>query len=173
MINIILFEPEIPGNTGNVIRTAAAINAKLHIIKPIAFSLHPMWLKRASAGRLLSEIEHEVHESYKDFKNKYGDKEIHFITRYGLKNYSKVNFKKVLNKNKEIWIMFGKESTGIPKKILKENIDNCLRIPMAKEMRSLNLATTVMLIGYEIQRQIGFKGLSLYEIQKGKDFLLK
>ena len=173
MINIILFQPEIPTNTGNIIRTCLATNSKLHIIKPIGFDLHPKWTKRAAAGRLLSNIEHEIHDSYEQFLKKYKNKEIFYITRYGMKNYSDAPFKKIYSENKEVWIMFGKESTGIPKKIMQKSLNHCLRIPMVPEERSLNLATTVMLLAYEIHRQNNFNGLSEYEVQKGKDFILK
>lgn len=173
MINIVLYQPEIPNNTGNIIRTCLATGAKLHIIRPIAFELHPKWMKRAAAGRLLSDIEHEVHNSYEDFIKAYGDKNIYYVTRYGQHNYSDAPFKKEFDNNNEVWLMFGRESTGIPKEILKTGLDRCLRIPMVPEERSLNLATTVMLLAYEAHRQNGFDGLSEYEVQKGKDFILE
>ena len=171
MINIVLYQPEIPTNTGNIIRTCLATGAKLHIIKPISFDLHPKWMKRSGAGRLLSDIKHEVHASYEDFKNKYGDNKIFYVTRYGQNNYSDASFKKSMDTNGEVWLMFGRESTGIPKEILKTSLDTCLRIPMVPEERSLNLATTVTLLAYEVHRQTGFRGLSEYEVQKGKDWI--
>ncbi|WP_027121147.1 tRNA (cytidine(34)-2'-O)-methyltransferase [Mycoplasma leonicaptivi] len=173
MINIVLFEPEIPQNTGSIIRTAYALGAKLHIIKPISFDLHPKYLKRFGAGRMLSDIRHEIHHSINDFLAKYQYKNIYYITRYGLKTYADVNYKTEYQKNNEIWVMFGRESTGIDKDLLKNNLDNCLRIPMVSEMRSINLSNSVCVIGYEIMRQLDFINLSLYEVQKGKDFLLK
>lgn len=168
-INIVLYQPEIPGNTGNIIRTCLATNAKLHLIKPLAFSLEPKWIKRAAAGRTIEEIEYEVHESYKHFQEKYGNKKIYYITRYGQHTYSDPNF----SNEEEVWLMFGRESTGIPKEIMQKSLDTCLRIPMSPKERSLNLATTVMLLVYEVHRQTGFKGLSEYEVQKGKDFILE
>lgn len=102
MLNIVLFQPEISPNTGNIIRTCFALGAKLHIIKPISFDLHPKYLKRAGAGRMLSDIRHEVHESYEAFCQKYQAKEIFYITRYGLKTYSDVAYHQVYNSNKEI-----------------------------------------------------------------------
>lgn len=173
MINVVLYQPEIPTNTGNIIRTCLATGAKLHIIKPISFELHPMWMKRSGAGRLLSDIKHEVHNSYEDFKEKYGDKTMFYITRYGQNNYSSAPFKNLMKSEDEVWLMFGRESTGIPKEILQSSLDTCLRIPMVKEERSLNLATTVMLLVYEVHRQNDFKDLSEYEVQKGKDFILE
>ncbi|AXE60705.1 RNA methyltransferase [[Mycoplasma] phocae] len=173
MINIILYQPEISPNTANIIRTCFSANAKLHIIKPIAFDLHPHWLKRGAAGHFLSEIQHEIHENYEQFFQKYGHKNIYYITRYGLKNYSNVSFGTELQNSNELWIMFGTESTGIPKKIMQKNIDNCLRIPMNINCRSLNLANSVAIVLYETLRQNNFDGLSEYESQKGKDFILK
>ena len=173
MINIILYQPEIPGNTGNIIRTCLATGAKLHIIKPISFDLHPRWMKRSGAGRVLSDIQHEVHDSYDKFAEKYGDKKIYFVTRYGMKNYADADFKSTMSSDKEVWLMFGRESTGIPKEIMQKSLDTCLRIPMVPEERSLNLATTVLLLAYEVHRQTGFQGLSEYEVQKGKDWIKK
>lgn len=169
MINIVLYQPEIPPNTGNIIRIAHATNAVLHIIKPLAFDLFHPSIKRSAAGRELDEIEYYVYENYDEFHQKHNDKKIYYITRYGLKNYAKVDFKS----QKDIWVMFGRESTGIPKKIMQQSIDTCLRIPMDKRCRSLNLANSVMLITYEILRQKNFKSLSEFEYQKGKNFLLE
>ncbi|MDJ1645651.1 tRNA (cytidine(34)-2'-O)-methyltransferase [Mycoplasma phocimorsus] len=172
MINIVLYQPEIAPNTGNIIRTCYALKAKLHIIKPIAFELVHSSIKRAGAGHLISDIEHEIHASYEDFQNKYKDKNIYYITRYGLKTYSEIDFEKNIEENGDIFVMFGRESTGIDKNILKQNIDKCLRIPMYEKNRSINLANSVCVIGYEIARQLKFKDLSRYEVQKSKDFLL-
>lgn len=169
MINVILYQPEIPPNTGNIIRTCYATGAKLHIIKPIAFDLfHPM-IKRASAGRTIDEIEYSIYDNYDEFVKVNGNKTIYYITRYGLKSYVEPDFKN----EKDIWIMFGTESTGIPKEILQKSINTCLRIPMSDKCRSLNLANSVHLLVYEILRQKNFEGLSDFEVQKGKYFLLE
>ncbi|AZG68850.1 tRNA (cytidine(34)-2'-O)-methyltransferase [Mycoplasma struthionis] len=173
MINIILYQPEISPNTSNIIRTCLASQAKLHIIKPIAFDLHPHWMKRKAAGHFLSEIQHEIHSSYEAFDKKYGHNKIYYITRYGLNNYADIDFKKELETSGDIWIMFGTESTGIPKRIMQKSIETCLRIPMYEKCRSLNLANTVAIVSYEILRQIDFQDLSKFEVQKGKDFILK
>ncbi|TDV24306.1 tRNA (cytidine/uridine-2'-O-)-methyltransferase [Mycoplasmopsis mustelae] len=172
MLNVVLYQPEICPNTGNIIRTCFALGAKLHIIKPLGFDLHPKWLKRYGAGRMLSDIPHEVHENYEAFYNKYYDKKIYYITRYGLKTYTDVDFKQIYQQNKEIWLMFGRESTGINKEILSNHLDSCLRIPMVSQMRSINLANCVCILGFEVMRQLDFQDLSLYEVEKGKDFLL-
>ena len=168
MINIILYQPEIPPNTGNIIRTCYATGAKLHIIKPISFDLFHPNIKRAAAGRTIDDIEYQVYENYDDFLKVNSDKKIYYITRYGIKNYVSADFKNEV----DIWVMFGTESTGIPKEILKKSINHCLRIPMKADCRSLNLANSVNLIAYEILRQKNFEGLSEFEVQKGKEFLL-
>ncbi|TNK83834.1 RNA methyltransferase [Mycoplasmopsis pullorum] len=173
MLNIVLYQPEICPNTGNIIRTCFAIGAKLHIIKPIGFDLHPKFLRRYGAGRMLSDIQHEVHASYDDFTQKYGDKKIYYVTRYGLKNYSQMDYKKDFENNGEIWLMFGRESTGIEKSILQKNIETCIRIPMVSAMRSINLANCVSILGFEVMRQLDFSDLSQYEVQKGKFYLLE
>ncbi|MBD5423356.1 MAG: tRNA (cytidine(34)-2'-O)-methyltransferase [Mycoplasma sp.] len=168
MINIVLYLPEIPPNTGNIIRTCYATGAKLHIIKPISFDIFHPNIKRAAAGRTIEDIDYEIHENYNEFIKKYRDKKIYYLTRYGLKKYTDIDF----SKNEEIWIMFGTESTGIPKKILQSSIERCIRIPMKPKCRSLNLANSVNLVTYEILRQKNFEGLSEFENQKGKDFIL-
>ncbi|UVD81486.1 tRNA (cytidine(34)-2'-O)-methyltransferase [Mycoplasma iguanae] len=172
MINIVLYQPEISPNTGNIIRTCFALGARLHIIKPIAFDLHPHWLKRPAAGRLLSDIEHEVHENYHAFEKKYGHNKIYYLTRYGYINYSDINFADK-KPEEEIFLFFGTESTGIPKYILQKSLDTCLRIPMTAQSRSINLANAVVVLGYEVSKQLGFAGLAKYETQKGKDFIIK
>lgn len=174
MINIVLYQPEISPNTSNIIRTCYATSVKLHIIKPIAFELHPHWMKRQGAGIFLSDVDHEVHSSYEQFYKKYGHKKIFYITRYGKKTYSDINFKEeFFAADEEIFLMFGRESTGIDLKILQENLSNCLRIPMDKKNRSLNLANSVAILVYEVLRQLNFLDLSVYEVQKGQDFLEK
>ncbi len=168
MINVVLYQPEIPPNTGNIIRTCYATGAKLHIIKPIAFDINHPNIKRAAAGRTINDIEYEIYDNYEEFNKKHSNKKIYYLTRYGMTNYCSIDFKN----ESDIWIMFGTESTGIPKKILKNSIETCLRIPMTSKCRSLNLANTVNLVVYEILRQKNFVGLSEYEVQKGKDFIL-
>ncbi|QZE12266.1 tRNA (cytidine(34)-2'-O)-methyltransferase [Mycoplasma sp. Ms02] len=172
MLNIVLFQPEICPNTGNIIRTCFALGAKLHIIKPLGFDLDPKFLRRYGAGRMLSDIQHEVHSSYADFANKYGDKEIYYVTRYGLKTYDQVDYKEVHQRTGEVWMMFGRESTGIDKAILKDNLETCIRIPMVSAMRSINLANCVSILGFEVMKQLDWNELSLFEVQKGKDYLL-
>lgn len=171
MINIVLFQPEIGPNTGNIIRSCFVANLKLHIIKPTAFDLEPKHLKRPAAGILLSDINHEIHNSWDKFSNKYGRNNLFFITRYGQKLYTDVDFGNEISVQKEIFLVFGRESTGIPINILRKNKEKCLRIPMVANARSLNLANTVVIVAYEIHRQRNFHKLSHFEVQKGKNYL--
>ncbi|WP_084177989.1 tRNA (cytidine(34)-2'-O)-methyltransferase [Mycoplasma buteonis] len=173
MLNIVLYQPEICPNTGNIIRTCFALGAKLHIIKPIGFDLHPKWLRRYGAGRMLSDIPHEVHASYEDFAKKYNDKKIFYVTRYGLKTYADVDYKTEYQNTKEVWMMFGRESTGIDKKVLQDHLEDCIRIPMVSAMRSINLANCVSILGFEVMRQLEFVELSIYEVEKGKNYLIE
>ncbi len=171
MINVVLYQPEIAPNTGNIIRSCFATGAKLHIIKPLAFELHPKWMKRPSAGKFITDIQHEVHESYEAFRKKYGKEVIYYVTRYGQQYHSTPEYSK--HKGKDIFLMFGRESTGIPMNILKDNLAMCVRVPMTEASRSLNLANTVMLMIYEVSRQLDYDGLSKFEVQKGKDWITK
>lgn len=174
MLNIVLFQPEIPPNTGNIIRTCVALNAKLHIIKPISFDLDPVHMARSGAGRLLSDIQHEVHANYEEFYKKYSSIDVFYITRYGDKTYSDIDYvlESKKNPNNDVWLMFGRESTGIDKNILFKHLEHCLRIPMFETMRSINLANCVAILGYEVARQFDFKNLSKFEVQKGRDYLV-
>ncbi|WKX02302.1 tRNA (cytidine(34)-2'-O)-methyltransferase [Candidatus Mycoplasma mahonii] len=170
MINIVLYQPEIPPNTGNIIRTCFATSTKLHIIKPTSFEIHPKWLKRPAAGKHLTDIEHEIHASFADYQKKYGDKNTYYITRYGAQYHSTPDFAKI---KEDIFLMYGRESTGLPFHLLNMHLNKCLRVPMVAESRSLNLANTVMMTVYEVLRQKNYVGLSQFEILKGKDWIQK
>ena len=168
MINIVLYEPEIPGNTGNIMRTCAATNVKLHLIEPLGFSLNEKYLKRCGVN-YLEFCNTTVYEDFEDFKSK--NKGIFFYyTRYATKKYSDVDFKNI---KENIYLIFGKESTGIPKEILKDNKDNCLRIPMSENVRALNLSNSVAIGLYDVLRQKDFNSLKTYDNFKGKDYLDK
>ena len=168
MIHVVLYQPEISPNTGNIIRSCFATGAKLHIIKPTAFDIHPKWLKRPAAGKHLTDIEHEIHASYEDFNNKYGDRKIFFVTRYGKQYHSTPDYASI---KEDIFLMYGRESTGLPFDLLDDNIEQCVRVPMMAESRSLNLANTVMMTVYEVLRQRDYEGLSKFEVIKGKDWI--
>ncbi|WP_371246042.1 tRNA (cytidine(34)-2'-O)-methyltransferase [Mycoplasmopsis agassizii] len=171
-LHVVFYQPEIPGNTGNMMRNSLASEAIFHIIKPISFDLDHPKMKRYAVNYERENIKLEVHESYHDFVQKYGKKRIFYISRYGLKTYSDVDFKSEAKVNDdEVWIMFGTESTGIPMKILKDNLETTLRIPMSPKARSLNLSNSATIVIWEILRQFNFENLSKYEVQKGKDWI--
>lgn len=167
MINIVLFEPEIPQNTGNIMRTCAGTYTKLHIIKPIGFSLSDKYLKRSGVN-YIEYCDFEVYEDYADFLNKNSNGEFFYLTRYGKKPHSSVDYTKI---NKDIYLIFGKESTGIPKEILSKHLDRCLRIPTNSNIRALNLSNCVALVLFEVLRQLDYPNLSKVETIKGADFL--
>ncbi len=166
MINIVLYEPEIPGNTGNIMRTCAATNAKLHLIKPLGFSLEEKYIKR-SAVNYLDKVNYQVYENFEDFLSQ-NDGDFYFLTRYGKKPHSSFDYTK---STKDIYLFFGKESTGIPKEILKNYLDRCLRIPTTDNVRSLNLSNCVALVLYEVLRQLDYPNLLRTEPFKGEDWL--
>ena len=169
MINVVLFEPEIPQNTGNIMRTCMAFNMKLHIIEPIGFSLDDQHLKRAHMD-YINELDYKIYKNWDEFYNTHKEGQYAFFTRYGIHSFDEC----VFDKNQDnIYLVFGKESTGIDKKILKDNIESAYRLPMKADARSLNLSNCVAIGAYECLRQIGFDGLSDREVIKGADFLEK
>ncbi len=169
MIKIVLYQPEKPGNIGNILRTANATEIKVIIIGPLSFTLDDKSLKRAGMDYIpLSSF--EIYDSYEDFYKDYKDKEIYYVTRYASKAYSSFDLSDV---TKEYIFMFGRESTGIPYDILKAHLNHCMRIPMAPQARSLNLSNSVAIIVYEALRQVNFYNLSTKEVLKGEDFLTK
>ncbi len=169
-INVVLYNPEIPQNTGNIMRTCVAIGAKLHLIEPLGFSTDEKNVKRSTAG-YYEHLNFEVYPNYEAFLEKNKGK-FFFSTRYGDKPISKIDFKSV---EEDIYIVFGSESSGIPKELLKGNLETCFRFPMTDKVRSLNLSNCVMSACYEVLRQYDYFDLEKYEpeIYKGKDFLIK
>lgn len=167
MINIVLFEPEIPQNTGNIMRTCAGTYAKLHLIKPLGFSLNEKYIKRSGVN-YIDHCDYTVYESFEDFCNKNLEGDYYYLTRYGKKTHSSCNF---TDSNKNIYLIFGKESTGIPKSILSKNLDKCFRIPTNGNIRALNLSNCVALVLYEVLRQQDYPNLSKTEIFKGENYL--
>lgn len=167
MIHIILYRPEKPQNTGNIMRTCVAIGAKLHIIGPITFSVDSKDLKRVSMD-YIDDLKMEYYKDYEDFLSRSLIDNIFYVTRYSNKVYSSFDFSNPVN---DIGIMFGRESTGIPHEILRANPDRLLRIPMVASARSLNLSNCVAIVSYEILRQQKYPELSTSEAIKGEDFL--
>ena len=155
-LNIVMVEPEIPQNTGNIARTCAAIGAKLHLVKPLGFEISDKYLKRAGLD-YWDKLEIEMHESLQDFLQKYSPTEnaMYFSTTKGKQCYSDVNY----TQSEEIFILFGKETKGLPEDLLKKYIKNTIRIPMREHLRSLNLSNSVAIIAYEVFRQFNFNGL--------------
>ena len=151
-INIVLLEPEIPQNTGNIARTCAATGASLHLIKPLGFEIDDRKLKRAGLD-YWNELDITYYENFDDFKNKHHDADIYFFTTKAKYNYSDVNYPN------EVYLMFGKETKGLPEELLVANPDRCVRIPMRDKLRSLNLSNSAAIAVYEVLRQHNFEGL--------------
>ena len=170
MIHIVLYRPEKPQNTGNIMRTCVAIHATLHIIGPITFSVENKDLQRVGMD-YIDDLKMEFHPTYEDFIKAYPDADTYYVTRYAKTVYSSYDFSK--KQVKDIFLMFGRESTGIPHDILKEHQDKLMRIPMVPEARSLNLSNCVALVTYEVLRQQNFPNLATEEAIKGPDFLFK
>ncbi len=166
MINVVLFEPEIPGNTGNIMRTCVATNTTLHLIKPLGFSLDEKYIKRSGVN-YIDKCKYFVYENIEDFFSK-NKGTFYYLTRYGHKPHSSFDYS---NTKENIYFIFGKESTGIPKKILKDNLDHCMRMPMTDNVRALNLSNTVAIMIYEALRQQNYRDLLFDEPHKGDHFL--
>ena len=168
MNNIVLYEPEIPGNTGNIMRTCVATNTKLHLIKPLGFSLDDKHMKR-SAVNYLENLNYEVYENYEDFLSK-NSGEFYYFTRYGKKPHTSFDYS---DSNENIYLVFGKESSGLPKEILRNDLDRCMRMPMSKNVRALNLSNTVAIMVYEVLRQQNYNDLLLKEPHKSEDYIIE
>lgn len=166
MINVVLFEPEIPGNTGNIMRTCVATNTKLHLIKPLGFSLDEKYVRRSGVN-YIDNCDYAVYENIDDFFSK-NKGTFYFLTRYGHKPHTSFDYS---NKEENIYFLFGKESTGIPREILKPHIDHCMRMPMTDKVRALNLSNTVAIMVYEALRQQDFNDLLRDEPHKSKTFI--
>ena len=169
MLHIVLYRPEKPQNTGNIMRTCVAIHATLHIIGPITFSIDSKDLKRVGMD-YIDDLKMHFYPDYDAFIKKNSEVDIYYVTRYAQTVYSSYDLSNPL---KDVYLMFGRESTGIPHDILKEHPDKLMRIPMVPEARSLNLSNCVALVSYEVLRQQKFPNLATEEAIKGPDFLFK
>lgn len=154
MLNIVLLEPEIPANTGNIGRTCVATGTRLHLIEPLGFRLNEKALKRAGMD-YWQDLDVRTYIDYNDFLEKNPGAKIYMATTKSEKSYTQVQYEP------DCYIMFGKESAGIPEEILVENKENCVRIPMIGDIRSLNLGNSVAIILYEALRQNSFAGMNL------------
>ena len=150
-LNIVLYQPEIPQNTGNIARTCVLTDSTLHLIKPLGFSIDDKAVKRSGLD-YWKDLKLEVHESYEEFMEKYGDRRIFLATTHGGKYYTEETYEKG-----DI-IMFGRESSGVPDDV--HNAHKGIRVPMIQtSTRSLNLSNTACTIAYEALRQIGFPNM--------------
>ena len=154
MLNIVLHEPEIPANTGNIGRTCVATNTRLHLIEPLGFRLNEKSLKRAGMD-YWDQLDVRTYIDYQDFLDKNPGARIYMATTKAEKVYTDVSYEP------DCYIMFGKESAGIPEEILVHHKEDCVRIPMVGDIRSLNLGNSVAIVLYEALRQNGFAGMNL------------
>ena len=154
MLNIVLHEPEIPANTGNIGRTCVAANARLHLIEPLGFRLNEKNLKRAGMD-YWKDLDVTTYIDYNDFLEKNPGAKIYMATTKAEKIYTEVKYEP------DCYIMFGKESGGIPEEILLENQETAIRIPMIGDIRSLNLSNSVAIVLYEALRQNNFDHMRL------------
>ena len=151
-MNIVLVEPEIPQNTGNIARTCAATGSHLHLIKPLGFSLADKYLKRAGLD-YWNLMTYTVYENFGDFLEKNPGAVCHFASTKAAHNYCDVQY------GENDYLVFGRETKGLTEELLRGNYEKCVRIPMRQEARSLNLSNSVAIILFEALRQQGFKGL--------------
>ncbi len=153
MFNVVLLEPEIPANTGNIVRTCSVTGCSLHLIEPLGFSIDDKHLKRAGLD-YWQYLDIHIHKDLDEFMRTVGDTSLLFLaTTKGEKCYSEIDYPE------GCYLMFGKETKGLPKELLASYPDQCLRIPMCSEVRSINLSNSVAIFVYEALRQHNFSGL--------------
>lgn len=156
--HIVLFEPEIPANTGNISRTCAGTDTELHLIEPLGFSTSDKYLKRAGLD-YWDHVKITYHDSLDDFMSFLGNHRLYLISKFANQTYSEVDLS---NNDEDIFFMFGKETKGLPEKFMREHSEKCLRLPMDDtHIRSLNLSNTVAVVIYEALRQQNFNNLEL------------
>ena len=155
-LHIVLVEPEIPQNTGNIARTCAAIGAKLHLVKPFPFDISEKAVKRAGLD-YWDKVEVVTHENLQEFKDlvKKENAAIYLLSTKSKKCYTDIDY----SGYKDIYLVFGAESRGLPEEYILENIQNAVRIPMGENIRSLNLSNSVAIVAYEVERQLNFANL--------------
>ena len=154
MINIVLVEPEIPQNTGNIARTCAATGSALHLIKPLGFKIDSAKLKRAGLD-YWDELDITYYENLDEFMNRHKDDSLYFFTTKAPKCYTDMKYADAP------FLLFGKETAGLPEPLLHSNLNNCVRIPMRDNLRSLNLSNSVAVAVYEVLRQNDFNKLKI------------
>jgi tRNA (cytidine/uridine-2'-O-)-methyltransferase len=168
MLHIVLYEPEIPQNTGNIMRTCVAFDMQLHLIEPLGFKLDEKSVKRSGMD-YRKELDMHVYPDWNAFLSR-NEGTFFFITRYGKTMPDSVDMDFSTG---DLYLVFGSESKGIPKSILRAHLERCLRLPMVADARSLNLSNCVAIVAYEALRQNKFVGLARGEVLKGEDWLLE
>lgn len=153
-LHIVLVEPEIPANTGNISRTCSVVGAALHLVHPLGFDISEKQVRRAGLD-YWDELELYEYENFAQVRANYPTGKFYYCTTKGENTYSEADF----TKDEEIFLVFGKETKGLPEDLLRENPDTCIRIPMKENKRSLNLSNSVAIIAYEALRQTGFENL--------------
>ena len=148
-LNIVLYSPEIPQNTGNISRTCAVVGAALHIIKPIGFEISDRTLKRAGLD-YWDKLDVTYYENYRDFLDKNEGAELYFFSAHGVRRYTEIEYPE------GVFLVFGRESVGLPEELVRENAERSVRIPMLKDLRCLNLSNSVAVAAYEVLRRWGF-----------------
>ena len=152
LINIALIEPEIPQNTGNIARTCAATGAALHLVKPMGFTPTDSKLKRAGLD-YWDKLDITYYENLAEFLERTKDEELYFFTTKAPRAYTEIRYPE------RVFLVFGKETRGLPEELLYKNLDRCVRIPMLNDLRSLNLSNSAAIATYEVLRQTDFRGL--------------
>ncbi|MDP4092487.1 MAG: tRNA (uridine(34)/cytosine(34)/5-carboxymethylaminomethyluridine(34)-2'-O)-methyltransferase TrmL [Bacillota bacterium] len=151
-LNVVLVEPEIPQNTGNIARTCAATGTNLHLVKPLGFSVDDRYLKRAGLD-YWNELNIQYYDNFEELLKKYYSCKFYYSSTKALNTYTDVKYED------DCFLVFGKETAGLPEELLKKNREQCIRIPMREGIRSLNLSNSVAVVVYEALRQSGFEGM--------------
>lgn len=152
MLHIVLIEPEIPQNTGNIARTCAATGSELHLVEPLGYKLEDKYLKRAGLD-YWPLVKVHVHQDFSEVLRRYPDAEFYYASTKAEKNYAQISYPK------DVFLVFGRESRGLPENLLERVYDRCIRIPMVEGARSLNLSNSVAICAYEVLRQHQFEHL--------------
>jgi tRNA (cytidine/uridine-2'-O-)-methyltransferase len=156
-IHVVLYQPQIPANTGNIARTCAGTDTSLHLIRPLGFSTDDKQLKRAGLD-YWENVKIHYYDSLEEFYEKNAGGEFYYLTKFGEQPHTTFDYS---DQDSEIYFMFGRETTGLPKDLIHENLDRCLRIPMTDKVRSLNLSNTAAILIYEALRQQNYRDLDL------------
>ncbi|WHY57536.1 tRNA (uridine(34)/cytosine(34)/5-carboxymethylaminomethyluridine(34)-2'-O)-methyltransferase TrmL [Peribacillus simplex] len=156
-IHVVLYQPQIPANTGNIARTCAGTDTSLHLIRPLGFSTDDKQLKRAGLD-YWENVKIHYYDSLDEFYERNAGGEFYYLTKFGEQPHSSFDYS---DQDSEIYFIFGRETTGLPKELIQENMDRCLRIPMTDKVRSLNLSNTAAILIYEALRQQNYRELDL------------